>query len=72
MEKVERIGEYLSFEFTVIMNVLPVVGPHVQIGLDRLTFYISGSGEVKLTKYEHIKDYELPENWKHILIHSKN
>ncbi|WP_456278968.1 DUF3888 domain-containing protein [Bacillus sp. AK128] len=67
IEKAERIGGYRSFEFIVTMNVLPVVGPHIQVGLDRLTFYINGSGQIKLTKFEHLKDYELPDHWKHIL-----
>ncbi|PLR76386.1 hypothetical protein CU633_15580 [Bacillus sp. V3-13] len=69
IEKAERIGEYRSFEFTVIIKVRPVVGPHIDVGLDRLTFYIGGSGNVKLRKFEHIKDFELPEHWKHILKH---
>ena len=69
IEKAERIGEYRSFEFTVIMKVFPVVGPHIEVGLDRLTFYINGSGLVKLKKFEHLRDYELPENWKDILKH---
>lgn len=67
VEKAERIGEYRSFEFTVIIKVHPVVGPHIDVGLDRLTFYIDGSGNMKLRKFEHIRDYELPDHWKHIL-----
>ncbi|ALC80472.1 MULTISPECIES: DUF3888 domain-containing protein [Bacillus] len=69
IEKAERIGEYRRFEFTVIIKVTPVVGPHIQVGLDRLTLYINGSGRVNLKKYEHLRDYELPEHWQHILIH---
>jgi hypothetical protein len=34
IEKAERIGEYRSFEFLVTMTVLPVVGPHIAVGLD--------------------------------------
>ncbi|TDK61739.1 DUF3888 domain-containing protein [Bacillus salipaludis] len=69
IEKVERIGEYRSFEFTVIIKVHPIVGPHIDVGLDRVTFYIDGSGNVKVRKFEHLKDYELPEHYKHILKH---
>lgn len=67
VEKAERIGEYRRFEFTVIIKVHPVVGPHINVGLDRIIFYIDGSGNVELRKFEHIRDYELPDHWKHIL-----
>jgi hypothetical protein len=61
----ERIGEYRSFEFFITLEVTPVVGPHIAVGKDHLTFYIS-SGLVKLNKFKHIETYELPPNWQHI------
>jgi hypothetical protein len=61
----ERIGEYRSFEFFITLEVTPVVGPHIAVGKDHLTFYIS-SGLVKLNEFKHIETYELPPNWQHI------
>jgi len=61
----ERIGEYRSFEFSITIEVTPVVGPHIEVGKDHLTFYITPS-TVKLRKFEHIETYELPPNWQHI------
>ena len=62
---IERIGEYRSFEFIITIEVTPVVGPHIDVGKDRITFYITPS-TVKLRKFEHIETYELPPNWQHI------
>ena len=61
----ERIGEYRSFEFLITIEVTPVVGPHIDVGKDHLTFYITPS-TVKLRQFEHIETYELPPNWQHI------
>lgn len=61
----ERVGEYRSFKFKITVEVTPVVGPHIAVGKDHLTFYITPS-TVKLTKFEHIETFELPPNWEHI------
>ncbi len=66
IEKAERIGEYRSFEFMLTVKVYPVVGPHIEVGQDRLKIYVSGGGKVEIKQYEHIKDYELPDHWKNI------
>lgn len=65
--KAERIGNYRSFDFLVKLKVNPVVGPHISVGIDYLTFRIGGSGGIELKKFEHIKTEELPANWKHII-----
>ncbi|QUW22620.1 DUF3888 domain-containing protein [Sporosarcina sp. Marseille-Q4063] len=61
----ERLGEYRSFELLITLEVTPVVGPHIEVGKDQLTFYITPS-TVKLSNFKHIETYELPPNWKHI------
>lgn len=66
VEEAKRLGGYRSFEFLVTLQVTPVVGPHIAVGEDRLTLYISGDGQVQQRKFEHIKSYELPEHWQHI------
>lgn len=62
----ERINGYRSYALLVTVNVTPVVGAHISVGEDRLTFEIH-PGRVELKKYEHLKSYELPEHWQHIL-----
>lgn len=66
VEEAKRIGGDRSFEFLVTLQATPVVGPHIAVGKDRLTLYISGDGQVQQRKLEHIKSYELPEHWQHI------
>jgi hypothetical protein len=53
--KAERIGEYRSFHFLVTLEVTPVVGPHISVGKDRLTFEITPTitpSQVKLIKFD--------------------
>lgn len=67
IEKAERLMHYRSFYFDVTVLVYPVVGPHIGVGVDRIEYRIGGSGDVELKKFEHIRDEELPENWKNII-----
>ncbi|WP_161487599.1 DUF3888 domain-containing protein [Paenisporosarcina indica] len=62
----ERIKGYRSFEFTVTIEVTPVVGPHIAVGKDQLTFYIS-PGKVNLEQFKHIETYKLPPKWQDII-----
>lgn len=67
--KAERINGYRTFDFLVTLQISPVIGPHIEVVWDRLTFQIS-SGVTKLTKFEHLKTEEdLPPNWQHIKKH---
>jgi hypothetical protein len=66
IENAERIGDYRSFEFLLTVKVYPVVGPHIEVGQDRLKIYVAGSGQVQIKNFQHIKDYELPDHWKNI------
>ncbi|MCM3714495.1 DUF3888 domain-containing protein [Alkalihalobacillus oceani] len=65
----KRVAGFRSFHFTFTLEVEPVIGPHISVGKDRLTFEISPllPEQVKLTKYKHLKTYELPLNWKHLV-----
>lgn len=67
--QVQRIEGFRSFHFLYTLDVEPVVGPHLSVGKDRLVFEISPiiPDLVKLNKFEHLKTYDLPPNWKHIL-----
>jgi hypothetical protein len=67
--KVQRLGEFRSFRFLYTLEVEPAVGPHVYVGKDRLVFEIASTipNLVKLNKFEHLRTYDLPPKWKHIL-----
>lgn len=68
--KAERIGEFRTFHFLLVLEVTPVVGPHLQVGKDRLTFEIApgiNPNQIKLIKFEHLETSELPSHWKHII-----
>lgn len=50
------------------VTVEPYVGPHLSVGQDLITFHIDNAGEVKVIAYHHIKSYELPPNWRDVVI----
>lgn len=47
--------------------VHPFVGPYNTVGDDRIIIETGADGSVKIIKFEHLKSYELPWNWKHII-----
>ena len=46
--------------YTVKLEVLPYVGPHLTVGLDRITLKINLNGEVEIAQFEHLESHELP------------
>lgn len=63
----ERTNGYRGFLFLVTIEVTPVVGPHIEVGKDQLTFSISAGSGVSLKNFKHIETYELPKNWQDII-----
>lgn len=47
--------------------VRPFVGPYNYVGDDRIIIETGVGGYVKVIKFEHLKSYELPWNWKYII-----
>lgn len=45
----------------------PFVGPINTVGDDRIVIETGAFGSVKIIKFEHIKSYQLPWNWQHII-----
>jgi hypothetical protein len=45
----------------------PFVGPINTVGDDRIIIETGAFGSVKIIKFEHIKSYQLPWNWQHII-----
>ena len=67
---VERAYGFRGFVFEITLELSPVVGPHIGVGKDHITFKIDSSSipcAAKLLKYEHLQTYKLPPNWQHII-----
>lgn len=58
LEVVKNNG-HISIKF----GVTPQIGAHNPLGYDELTYLIDSAGNGKLTKYEHIKNYPIPERF---------
>jgi hypothetical protein len=63
----KRVNGFRGFILSITLDVTPVVGPHISVGEDRLTFEISSGPEVKLINYTHLKTFELPPHWQDIV-----
>ncbi|KIL07491.1 hypothetical protein SR42_00080 [Clostridium botulinum] len=61
---VKREGGY-SIELELIVH--PFVGPINIVGDDRIILKTGAFGTVEIKKFEHVKSYPLPWNWKHII-----
>lgn len=64
---VERPNGYRTFLFVIEIQVNPYIGPHLGVGVDRLKITIHGAGNVEVNSFEHIRDYELPPHYQHII-----
>lgn len=64
---VERPNGYRTFLFVLKVQVTPYVGPHLDVGVDRLTITIHGTGNVEVNRFEHIRDSELPPYYQNII-----
>jgi len=60
---IERPNGYRTFLFVIKIEVSPYLGAHNAIGVDHLTIRVS-SGEVEVEKFEHIKSYSIPPNYR--------
>ena len=58
--EVEKTNGLISIKF----GVTPQIGAHNPLGYDELLYTIDSSGKGQMVKYEHIKDYSIPERFK--------
>lgn len=54
---VERPHGNSTFAFRIKIKILPYTVTHNVVGEDHITFYVDLGPEVKVEKFEHIKDY---------------
>jgi|GEM_PF-2018277 len=62
--RIERPSGYRSAYFIIEIEVESYVGAHNPIGKDRILVELEPPGTIKILKFEHLKDYELPEDYK--------
>ena len=62
--ELEKNSGYISIEF----GVTPQIGAHNPLGYDELTYSIDSAGNGKLTRFDHIKNYPVPERFKEYII----
>lgn len=53
--------------YTVKLEVLPYVGPHLTVGRDCITLKINLNGEVEVALFEHLESHELPPHYQDII-----
>ncbi len=58
IEKTENNLIFIKF------GVTPQVGAHNPVGYDELIYSVDVFGNIELTNYEHIRDYDIPERFK--------
>ncbi|MGI5986216.1 MAG: DUF3888 domain-containing protein [Clostridiales bacterium] len=58
-------GIYNS-HYTVTIDTVPYVGPHLAVGKDRLTFSFNPAG-IQLYKHEHLESSTLPPHYQDIV-----
>ncbi len=54
---IERPNRGRTFAFLIKLEILPYTGPHNTVGKDHITIRVQAGPEVKVEKFEHIKDF---------------
>ena len=62
---IEKNRPFKNYSYTIVLQVTPCVGPHLSIGVDRITMRIELNG-VTTEKYEHLESHPLPQHYKGI------
>jgi hypothetical protein len=62
---IEKNHPYENYSYTVVLQAAPYVGPHLSVGVDRITMEIGLSG-VTVEKYEHLESHPLPPHYQDI------
>ncbi len=49
-------------------GVTPQIGAHNPLGYDEISYIVDSRGNKKPVKYEHLKNYEIPERFQEYII----
>ena len=66
VKDVEKQGEPINIYIT--FKTTPMVGPHISVGDDEITYKVNASGNITLENFTHMKSYELPSRFKRNMI----
>jgi hypothetical protein len=58
--RIERLGGYRSFAFTIKVEVQPFIGAHNTVGIDEMTIRIEGDTPT-IENFKHIKSFPIPK-----------
>lgn len=62
--EIQKSNGLISIKF----GVTPQIGAHNPLGYDELQYTIDSAGNGKLTNYQHVKDYAIPERFEKYII----
>lgn len=65
---IERPNGDRTSLFIINIEVKPFIGPHITVGKDKISIKLSYPGLLEILKFEHIKDYPLPERYKYLYL----
>ena len=65
---VVEIGKKEPGFIYVRFGVTPQVGAHNPLGYDELAYRVDSNGNKELADYEHLEDYEVPEQFRGYII----
>lgn len=69
VNSIERVAAFRGFDFLITIDAQPIVGPHIPVGEDVLTYRISPAG-VELKNFEHLRGPDkddFPPNYQNLL-----
>lgn len=66
---IERPNGDRTSLFIINIEVKPFIGPHITVGKDKISIGLSYPGSQEILKFEHIKDYPLPERYNNLYLH---
>lgn len=64
IKSIDRPNGNRTQYFIIKLDVKPYFGPHITVGEDLITIELKAFSEPKIIKFEHLKDFELPQNYK--------
>jgi hypothetical protein len=58
----EPVNIYITFDTT------PMIGPHIPVGDDEITYKVNAAGSITLENFTHKKSYEIPSRFQYNII----
>ncbi len=65
---ITKIRNGLEGFIAIKFGVTPQIGAHNPLGYDEISYIVDSRGNKKPVKYEHLKNYEIPERFQEYII----